>query len=117
MLESRIARGLMFLGAGVGVLGVTVVALEMQLNLPDWMVRVAMIKLAFVAAGGLLAAGALVGRHARTRALTPSAPDTLPHEQPEFQGLERRVPDEAERVVMRVQDAVGRRTTDERESG
>lgn len=65
MFASRLARGLMALGAGVGVLTVAVLALEVQVNLPDWMVRVAMIKLAFVAAGGLLVGGALLGRHAR----------------------------------------------------
>jgi hypothetical protein len=42
------------------------------MNFPDWMIRVAMIKLALIAAGGLLVAGALVGRHARgQRSLGP----------------------------------------------
>lgn len=67
MFASRLSRALMILGAGVGLLTVAVLALEVQVNLPDWMVRVAMIKLAFVAAGGLLAGGALLGRHARSQ--------------------------------------------------
>jgi multisubunit Na+/H+ antiporter MnhE subunit len=67
MLESRISRGLMLLGAGIGLMSIGVWALEVQVNVPDWMIRVAMIKLAFIASAGLLAAGAVVGRHARTR--------------------------------------------------
>jgi hypothetical protein len=67
MFASRLARALMVLGAGVGVLTVAVMVLEVQINLPDWMVRVAMIKLAVIAAAGLLAGGALLGRHARSQ--------------------------------------------------
>jgi hypothetical protein len=44
--------------------------LELQVNLPDWLVRVAMLKLTLIASGGLLAGGALVGRHARQRFLS-----------------------------------------------
>ena len=73
MLESKISRALLLLGATVGVVGVVVSALEVPLNLPDWMVRVAMLKLAFVAAAGLLAAGALVGRHAKTNSIRSGA--------------------------------------------
>jgi hypothetical protein len=109
MLQSRIARGLMLLGAGVGILSVAVVTLEMRLNLPDWMVRVAIIKLAFIAAGGLLAAGAVVGRHAKSRELTWSNPEVLPPEGPQSFG--RRAPEEAESVV-RGQEP-GRRSRDE----
>ena len=113
MVESRIARGLMVLGAGVGVLSVAVVALDVRLNLPDWMVQVAMIKLAFIAAGGLLAAGAVVGRHARSRSLTSSSQELLPPERPESFG--QREPGEAESVV-REQDPA-RRSRDELEPG
>lgn len=77
MFASRLARALMILGAGVGVLTVAVLALEVQLNLPDWMVRVAMIKLAFIAAAGLLVAGALLGRHARVQLPTADTPHQL----------------------------------------
>ena len=103
MLESRVSRILLGLGAVVGVLGATVLALEMQplLNFPDWIVRVAMIKLTFVASAGLLAGGALVGRHARHRALSePNAALELeeavadsivsPHSVRAPQGVERR---------------------------
>ena len=66
MTESKIARGLMWLGAGVGLASIVVWGLEVRmLNFPDWLVRVAMIKLAFIASAGLLAGGALVGRHAK----------------------------------------------------
>src|SRR5689334_21634873 len=83
MTESRIARGLMMLGAGVGVASVTVWALELQMNLPDWIVRVAMFKLAFIAAGGSLAAGAVVGRHANMRQLPSGDVERLPAERAE----------------------------------
>jgi len=111
MLESRIARGLMLLGAGIGVVSVVVAALDMQMNLPDWLIRVAMIKLAFVASAGLLVAGAMVGRHARSRSLTTSAPNLLPHERAESFGQPPKTltPDEVQRVVGRAQ-----RGTDER---
>lgn len=115
MLESRVARGLMLLGAGIAVLGIAVAALDLRLNLPDWMIRVAMIKLAFVAAGGLLAAGALMGRHAKSRSLTAAASRLLPDERPESFGT--RMPDEAEQIVVRGQEPGGRRSTDELEPG
>lgn len=73
MLESRVARTLMLMGAGIGVLSVAVWALDVQVNVPDWMIRVAMFKLAAIASVGLLAAGALVGRHAKTSSLAPGA--------------------------------------------
>lgn len=74
MLESRVARTLMLMGAGIGVLSVAVWALDVQVNVPDWMIRVAMFKLAAIASVGLLAAGALVGRHAKTSSLAPGVP-------------------------------------------
>ena len=70
MFESRISRLLLLLGAGVGLLGVGVWALEIPMNLPDWIVRVAMLKLTLTASIGLLAGGALLGRHARQRLLS-----------------------------------------------
>ena len=74
MLESRLSRVLLALGAGVGLLGVAVWALELQVNLPDWIVRVAMLKLTLIASVGLLAGGAVVGRHARQRLLSETPP-------------------------------------------
>jgi hypothetical protein len=73
MLESKLSRALLLLGATVGVVGVVVTALEVPFNLPDWMVRVALLKLSFVAAAGLLAAGALVGRHAKASTIRSGA--------------------------------------------
>ena len=70
MIEKKLGRALMALGATVGIASVVIATLEVSINLPDWMVRVAMIKLAFIAAGGLLAAGAFLGRHAKGRELT-----------------------------------------------
>jgi hypothetical protein len=118
MLESRVARGLMLLGVGIGVLSVAVAALDIQLNLPDWMIRVAMIKLAFVASAGLLAGGAMVGRHAKARGLTPSAPELLPHERAESFGqpFKGRAPDEIELGARGGPEPDGRRRTDERGS-
>jgi hypothetical protein len=59
----------MWLGAGVGLASVVVWGLDVRVNVPDWMIRVAMIKLAFIASAGLLAGGALIGRHAKNRSL------------------------------------------------
>jgi hypothetical protein len=71
MLESRVSRALLALGAGVGLLGVGVWALDVSLlNLPDWIVQLAMLKLTLIASAGLLAGGALVGRHARQRSIS-----------------------------------------------
>ena len=97
MSESRIARGLMWLGAGIGILSAVIWGLEFRLlNLPDWLIRVAMIKLAFVASVGLIAAGAVVGRHAHSRALEGTDPGFLPPEPAESirQSGARNTPDE-----------------------
>ena len=73
MTVGRLSRFLLLLGAGVGILGVSVWALELQVNLPDWVVRIAMLKLTLIASLGLLAGGALVGRQARHRFLSEGA--------------------------------------------
>ena len=69
MFESRLSRVLLLLGAAVGIGSVVVWGLEMRINFPDWMIRIAMIKLALAGSLGLLAAGALLGRHAKSRSL------------------------------------------------
>jgi hypothetical protein len=71
--ESRIARALMGLGVTVGLTAAALTVLEVPLNLPDWLVKVAMLKLAFIATAGLLAGGAMLGRHARSRSLEADA--------------------------------------------
>jgi len=66
--QSTIARGLLILGALVGT--GTGIALALGLgvsSIPSWMITVGMYKLAFIAAGGLLVAGAMVGRAAMRR--------------------------------------------------
>jgi hypothetical protein len=67
-----------------------------MLNFPDWLVRVAMIKLAFIASAGLLAGGALVGRHAKRSIQQPEHRGVLPGESAEPLDREagRKVPDE-----------------------
>lgn len=68
MRTSTVAKTLLVLGALVG--GAAGVALALGLRadrLPPWMITVGMYKLAFIAAGGLLVAGALLGRAARRR--------------------------------------------------
>jgi hypothetical protein len=70
MLESKLSRILLILGATVGVAGVGVWAIDGRfLNLPDWIVQLAMVKLTFLGAAGMLAGGALLGRHAKRSAL------------------------------------------------
>jgi hypothetical protein len=86
MFESRLSRVLLLLGAAVGIGSVGVWALEMRINLPDWLVRLAMLKLAFAGSFGLLAAGALLGRHAKTRSLSEHQPPALGDAMPTFGG-------------------------------
>jgi hypothetical protein len=66
MHAKTISKGLLILGAVVG--GATGIALALGLrldHLPPWMITVGMYKLAFIAAGGLFVAGALLGRAAQ----------------------------------------------------
>ena len=70
MLESKLSRLLLILGATLGIAGVGVWAIDGRFfNLPDWIVQVAMVKLTFLGAAGLLGAGALLGRHAKRSTL------------------------------------------------
>ena len=70
MLESKLSRILLIFGATIGIAGVSVWAIDGRfLNLPDWIVQVAMVKLTFLGAAGLLGAGALLGRHAKRSAM------------------------------------------------
>jgi hypothetical protein len=68
MFTTKLARILLVLGAGLGIAGVAVAALELRINVPDWMIQVAMIKLALAGSLGLLGAGAMLGRHAKRQA-------------------------------------------------
>jgi len=68
MRGSTVARTLIVLGALIGGLAGLALALGFRADgLPPWMITVGMYKLAFIAAAGLLVAGALLGRAARTR--------------------------------------------------
>lgn len=61
-----VAKSLLILGALVGGLTGLALALGLRLDqLPPWMITVGMYKLAFLAAAGLLMAGAVLGRAAR----------------------------------------------------
>ena len=63
------SKALLVLGALVGTAAGVAMALGLRLDeLPPWMITVGMYKLAFIAAGGLFVAGALLGRAARRSA-------------------------------------------------
>ena len=66
MRGSSVSKALLILGALVGGAAGVALALGLRLDqLPAWMITVGMYKLAFIAAGGLFVAGALLGRAAR----------------------------------------------------
>jgi hypothetical protein len=74
MRSSKLAKALLILGALVGCVAGLALALGLRLDqLPSWMITVGMYKLAFIAAGGLLVAGALLGRAARGAPHRPEA--------------------------------------------
>jgi hypothetical protein len=63
-----ISKALLILGAVVGAAAGIALALDVRLDrLPSWMITVGMYKLVFLAAGGLLAAGAMLGRATREK--------------------------------------------------
>ena len=90
MIESRLPRVMLILGAAVGIGGIGVWALGVQIEVPDWMIRVAMLKLAFAGSLGLLAAGALIGRHARSTSLSAPASGALGEGTPDAALSDRR---------------------------
>jgi hypothetical protein len=61
----RIANGLMGLGLAVGVIDAGAIFFHLGLAGVPWLVNVALAKLAFIGALGLLGGGAVVGRLAR----------------------------------------------------
>jgi len=61
------ARLLMAAGMGAGIVGVLVWTFGLRIYVPEWMWRVAAVKLTFAAAAGLVAAGALLLRHLKKR--------------------------------------------------
>lgn len=66
---ARLSRVLLVLGATLGVAAVVALALDLRVNIPDWMIKVAMIKLALAGSVGLFVGGAILGRHANRQAL------------------------------------------------
>ena len=74
MRAATIAKSLLVLGLLVGTATGLALALGFDVDrIPSWMVTVGMYKLAFIAAAGLLVAGALMGRATRERRF-PDAP-------------------------------------------
>ena len=66
MRLSLVAKTLLVLGALVGSAAGLALAFGVRIDqLPPWMITVGMYKLAFIAAGGLFVAGAMLGRAAR----------------------------------------------------
>ena len=61
------ARLLMAAGMGAGIVGVLLWTFGVRIHVPDWMWRVAAVKLTFAAAAGLVAVGALLLRHLNKR--------------------------------------------------
>ena len=61
------ARVLMAAGLAAGIVGVLVWSFGVRIHLPDWMWRVAAVKLTLASAVGLVAAGALLLRHLKKR--------------------------------------------------
>jgi hypothetical protein len=73
---SAISKLLLIVGAVVGAAAGVALALGVRLDrLPSWMITVGMYKLVFIAAGGLLAAGAMLGRAARDKSRRRDASD------------------------------------------
>jgi len=73
---SAISKLLLVVGAVVGAAAGVALALGVRLDrLPSWMITVGMYKLVFIAAGGLLAAGAMLGRAARDKSRRRDASD------------------------------------------
>src|ERR1051325_2056840 len=81
-LARAVSASLLVAGTVVGVGAVASWALGWMPPVPPWMVRVAMVKLALLGAGGLLSAGALVGRWALSSKSPESAAN--PDQQPQL---------------------------------
>ncbi len=75
------ARVLMTAGLGAGILGIVLWTFGIRIDVPEWMWRVAAVKLTFAAAIGLVAAGALLLRHLKKRERMDTSPSSgLPNE-------------------------------------
>ena len=69
MSSAKLSRLLLGMGATLGIAAVLAMAVDLRVNIPDWMIKVAMVKLALVGAAGLFATGAILGRHANRSSL------------------------------------------------
>jgi hypothetical protein len=80
MRASTIAKSLLVVGLAVGTIAALALALGLEVDrIPSWMITVGMYKLTFIAAGGLLVAGALMGRATRERRLRDGSRDAERH--------------------------------------
>lgn len=78
MSSSTVSKGLLILGVLVGSAAGVALALGLRVDqLPPWMITVGMYKLAFIAAGGLFVAGAVLGRAARKRVVGTEVPNEI----------------------------------------
>jgi hypothetical protein len=77
MRAATIAKSLLVLGLLVGAATGLALALGFDVDrIPSWMITVGMYKLAFIAAAGLLVAGALMGRAIRERGIPEASRET-----------------------------------------
>ena len=74
----HVARLLMWTGALVGIADACAIAVHFGVAGAPWHVNVALAKLAFIGAGGLMAGGAVVGRLAARREARRLAPSNEP---------------------------------------
>ena len=85
MTESRlpliVGRALMAVGLGVGVLAMVMWTLDITIDVPAWMWRVAAIKLTLASSIGFIASGALLLRHLK-RAQRDPGPGSGPPDDP-----------------------------------
>jgi hypothetical protein len=74
----RIASALLFLGVAVGVVDAGAIFFHLGLAGVPWLVNVALAKLGFIAALGLLGGGAVAGRIARREEVKRISPGEAP---------------------------------------
>lgn len=81
-LARFIARATMVVGLGVGVLAIAVWNFGLRIQVPEWMWRVAMVKIGLATALGLIGAGALLLRGLKRSERAGALDEAQPDEQP-----------------------------------